>query len=87
MKFRGRLTDLTSIRKFYSVLGTMAKLSKVCVMRLTKDKMFLILTESNGGGGAANRTTMTGGGPTVWGELNIQHFFRQETRSKPRDVS
>ena len=65
MKFRGRLTDLASIRKFYSVLGTMAKLSKACVMRMTKDKMFLILTE----GGKAS-------GPTVWGELNVKHFFR-----------
>ena len=45
MKFRGRITDQLSIRKFYNILLTMAKLSKVCVMRLQKDKLFFILVE------------------------------------------
>ncbi len=60
MKFRGRITDQLSIRKFYNILGTMAKLSKVCVMRLTADRMFFILTENTGGGATG------GGAPSVW---------------------
>ncbi len=46
MKFRGRMTDQLSIRKFYSILNTMAKLSKICVMRVNKDKIFFILSEN-----------------------------------------
>ena len=34
-----------AIRKFYSVLGTMARISKVCVLRLTADKLFFILSD------------------------------------------
>lgn len=74
MKFRGRMTDLLSIRKFYSVLGTMAKLSKRCVLRLTADKLFFILTENGSNGGGA---TSASGAPTVWCELDRSHFFSE----------
>ena len=39
MKFRGRMIEVLSIRKFYSVIVTMAKIAKTCVMRLTADKV------------------------------------------------
>ena len=39
MKFRGRMIEQMSIRKFYSVIMTMAKIAKTCVMRLTADKV------------------------------------------------
>ena len=39
MKFRGRMIEIHCIRKFYSVLVTMAKIAKTCVMRLTADKV------------------------------------------------
>ena len=45
MKFRGKMTEPAGIRKFYAVLGTMAKISKVCVLRLTADKLFFILMD------------------------------------------
>ena len=64
MKFRGRITDAVSIRKFYSILGTMAKLSKVCVLRLNKDKLFFILTENSAAAG--NSAAAAVAGPTVW---------------------
>ena len=34
MKFRGRMTEATAIRKFYSVLGSMARISKVCGLEM-----------------------------------------------------
>ena len=33
------MIEVLSIRKFYSVIVTMAKIAKTCVMRLTADKV------------------------------------------------
>ena len=75
MKFRGRMTDQHAIRQFYDILGTMAKLSKVCVLRLSADKLYFVLAEA--GGGATSGGVTVGGGPTVWCELQRHHFFAE----------
>ena len=65
MKFRGRMLDVLSIKKFYNVLTTLGKLSKQCVLRLTKEKVYFIVKE------AVN----SDGFPSVWCDLNPDHFF------------
>jgi len=66
MKFRGRMIEQVAIRKFYTVIGTIAKISKVCVLRLNADKMFFILTDQ----GAS-------GGPAVWCEMDQENYFNE----------
>ena len=39
MKFRGRITEQICIKKFYSIIVSLGKLSKDCVMRLTSEKV------------------------------------------------
>ena len=39
MKFRGRITEQICIKKFYSIIVSVGKLSKLCVMRLTSEKV------------------------------------------------
>lgn len=66
MKFRGRMIEVLSIRKFYSVIVTMAKIAKTCVMRLTADKVYFILTDQN-----------ASGCPAVWCELEQESYFNE----------
>ncbi|TRY75464.1 hypothetical protein TCAL_06413 [Tigriopus californicus] len=52
MKFRARLTDGLSIRKFYQLIQTMAKLSKnACVFRLAPDHFYLMAVGGMAPGG------------------------------------
>lgn len=52
MKFRARLTDGLSIRKFYHIIQTMAKLSKnACVFRLSRDHFYLMAVGGMAPGG------------------------------------
>lgn len=51
MKFGAKLADLTNINHFTQVIATIAKLcskstDKMCVMKLTQEKMYFIFTES-----------------------------------------
>ena len=71
MKFRGRMTDVSAIRKFYDILNTMAKLSKVCVLRLTASRVYFIVTDLSTSG---SNSPM--GGPCVWCDINHTHFFQ-----------
>jgi len=66
MKFRGRMIEQMSIRKFYSVIMTMAKIAKTCVMRLTADKVYFILTDQN-----------ASGVPAVWCEMEQESYFNE----------
>jgi len=61
------MIEMMAIRKFYSIIGTMARISKVCVMRLTADKVYFVLTDT----GAAT------GGPAVWCEMDQENFFNE----------
>jgi len=65
MKFRGRMQEVHAMRRFYSVLTTLAKLTKTCILRLTPDKVYFVVAE------AVN----SDGFPSVWCELNPDHFF------------
>lgn len=46
-------------------MATISKLVKTCIMRITEDKVFFILSERAGGDGGAQ----------VWCELSQSHFF------------
>lgn len=71
MKFRGRMTDMMAVRKFHLLLGTMAKLAKSCVLRLTADKLYFIVTET-----MQPKSTMSMcPSPSVWCEMQRDHFF------------
>jgi len=77
MKFRARMVDLMAIKKFYSILCTAAKLSKLCVMRLSTDSVYFILAEMGSGTTAANCGNLRCGGPVVWIEMEQSHFFSE----------
>lgn len=49
------------------IIVTIAKLSKLCVVRLTKDFMYFIIVEEN----------VTVGKPMVWSVLEQTHFFNE----------
>lgn len=66
MKFRGKMTDSMAIRQFYNMLSSMAKVSKLCVLRLTGDLMYLIATDS-----------ATGDSASVWCQVDRSHFFSE----------
>lgn len=64
MRFRGKLVDTACIQHFSRVLGTIAKLCKTCVLRITADKLYFILLEK-----------VVSGGTHTWCEVTQSHFF------------
>ena len=66
MKFRARMIEQLAVKKFYSIVVTMGKMAKMCVLRLTADKMFFILTDQS-----------VSGGPAVWAEIDQESFFNE----------
>lgn len=67
------MMDVMAIKKFHGVLTTMGKLSKLCVMRLTKTKVFFIICDSPNGSGLGTNASP----PSVWCELDPDHFFTE----------
>jgi len=65
MKFRARMNDVLAIRRFHSILTSMAKLSKTAILRLNKEKLYLTSEE----------TVNEGLQSPVWVEMNPQHYF------------
>ena len=64
MKFRGKMYDVSAIKKFYNLILTMSKLSKTCVWRFTATDLYLILSGE------------TGSAPVVWCQMDSRkHFF------------
>lgn len=49
------------------IILTIARLSKLCVIRITKDLIFLIIVEEN----------VNVGKPMVWGVMEQTHFFNE----------
>jgi hypothetical protein len=39
MKFRARMVETMAMKKFYNILQSMTKLTKLCVLRLSADKV------------------------------------------------
>lgn len=60
------MLEQNAIKKFYTVLGTMARISKVCVLRLTADHLYFILTDIS-----------AGGSPSVWCEMRQESYFNE----------
>ncbi|KAK9528249.1 hypothetical protein VZT92_014732 [Zoarces viviparus] len=64
MKFRGKIIDVACLNHFTRVVTTISKLTKMCVLRLTPDNLFFVLS-----GKVAN------GGVGMWCELSQANFF------------
>ncbi|XP_070841922.1 checkpoint protein HUS1 [Chaetodon trifascialis] len=64
MKFRGKIIDVACLNHFTRVVTTISKLTKMCVLRLTPDNLFFVLS-----GKVAN------GGVSMWCELSQANFF------------
>ncbi|XP_034384449.1 checkpoint protein HUS1 isoform X2 [Cyclopterus lumpus] len=64
MKLRGRILDVACLNRFTRVVTTISKLTKVCVLRLTPDNLFFVLS-----GKVAN------GGIGMWCELSQANVF------------
>ncbi|XP_064612988.1 checkpoint protein HUS1-like [Liolophura sinensis] len=64
MRFRGKLVDIGCIQHFSRVTSTVSKLAKNCVLRLTRDKLYFILSEK-----------AVSGEVQIWCELTQSHFF------------
>ncbi|KAG7155985.1 checkpoint protein HUS1-like [Homarus americanus] len=67
MKFRGKMVDITCIKQFSNIVSTVARLSKICVLRITKEHVYFIIHES----GAVESS------PGLWAELDQGHFFNE----------
>ncbi|XP_063425035.1 checkpoint protein HUS1-like [Mytilus trossulus] len=64
MKFRGKIVDIGCIHHFTRVIGTLSKLIKSCVLRITPGNWYFILAEK-----------LANGGIQIWCELPQGHFF------------
>ncbi|KAM9701200.1 checkpoint protein HUS1 isoform 1-T1 [Menidia menidia] len=64
MKFRGKIVDIACLNHFTRVVTTISKLTKTCVLRLTPENLFFVLS-----GKVAN------GGVSMWCELSQANFF------------
>ncbi|XP_069690158.1 checkpoint protein HUS1 [Periplaneta americana] len=67
MKFRGKMTELLCMKQFSNIIATIAKLAKLCVVRITKDMLYFIIVDGN----------VTVGKPMVWSVLEQTHFFNE----------
>ncbi|XP_047205186.1 checkpoint protein HUS1 isoform X1 [Girardinichthys multiradiatus] len=66
MKFRGKIIDIACLNHFTRVVTTISKLTKTCVLRLTLDNLFFILSGK-----------VTNGGVSMWCELLQTNFFHE----------
>ncbi|KAG7274094.1 hypothetical protein CRUP_028801 [Coryphaenoides rupestris] len=64
MKFRSKMIDIGCLNHFTRVVTTISKLTKTCVLRLTPDNLYFVLS-----GKVAN------GGVGMWCELSQANFF------------
>ncbi|XP_068604181.1 checkpoint protein HUS1 isoform X2 [Brachionichthys hirsutus] len=64
MKFRGKIVDVACLNHFTRVITTISKLTKTCVLRLTPDNLFFILSGK-----------VTNGGVSMWCQLSQANFF------------
>ncbi|XP_058036461.1 checkpoint protein HUS1 [Ahaetulla prasina] len=64
MRFRAKIVDVGCLNHFSRVISTIAKLAKTCILRLTLDKLYFILSDK-----------VANGGVSMWCELNQMNFF------------
>ncbi|KAL7641057.1 UNVERIFIED_CONTAM: hypothetical protein RMT77_008194 [Armadillidium vulgare] len=65
MKFRGKMMENQCIRQFSQLVTLIARLAKVCVIRITSSKIYFIISE------------MGGSNPGMWAELEQGYFFNE----------
>ncbi|KAG1661335.1 Checkpoint protein HUS1 [Nymphon striatum] len=66
MKFRGKIVELMFIQHFIKIIGTLSRLTKVIVLRITPTKLNFVYN-----------TMMTTGGVSIWCELNQGNYFNE----------
>ncbi|XP_047448293.1 checkpoint protein HUS1 isoform X1 [Mugil cephalus] len=59
MKFRGKITDIAYLNHFSRVITTISKLTKTCILRLTTENLFFVLSGK-----------VTNGGVSMWCQLS-----------------
>ncbi|XP_069768398.1 checkpoint protein HUS1 isoform X2 [Narcine bancroftii] len=64
MKFRAKIVDVGCLNHFTRIVNTISKLTKSCILRLTSDKLFFILSDKVASGGVA-----------LWCQLFQGNFF------------
>ncbi|NXD65794.1 HUS1 protein, partial [Eolophus roseicapillus] len=64
MRFRAKIVDLACLNHFSRVINTIAKLARICTLRLTVSKLYFILSDK-----------VANGGVGMWCELNQGNFF------------
>ncbi|XP_067861540.1 checkpoint protein HUS1 isoform X2 [Heptranchias perlo] len=53
MKFRAKMVDVGCLNHFTRIVNTISKLTKSCILRLTTDKLYFILSDKVASGGVA----------------------------------
>nr|CAG4638221.1 EOG090X0TJE [Chydorus sphaericus] len=69
MKFRGKMIDANCVKAFMGILGSMTKLGKTCVLRITPTHVYFIVRESQ----------TISSSPLIWCTLEEKHFFSEYT--------
>ncbi|XP_053560555.1 checkpoint protein HUS1-like [Bombina bombina] len=64
MRFRCKIVDISCLNHFTRVVNTINKLAKSCILRLTIDNLYFILTDK-----------VANGGVSMWCELCQGNFF------------
>uniref|UniRef100_UPI00398E4169 checkpoint protein HUS1 n=1 Tax=Pristiophorus japonicus TaxID=55135 RepID=UPI00398E4169 len=64
MKFRAKIVDVGCLNHFTRIVNTISKLTKSCILRLTTDKLYFILSDKVASGGVA-----------MWCQLFQGNFF------------
>ncbi|TRY69862.1 hypothetical protein DNTS_015324 [Danionella cerebrum] len=64
MKFRAKIIDVGCLNNFTRVVNTVSRLSKMCVLRITCDHLFFVLSGR-----------VASGGVSMWCELAQENFF------------
>ncbi|XP_061384691.1 checkpoint protein HUS1 [Danaus plexippus] len=67
MKFRAVMVDPGPMRELTHIVNTISKLSKECVLRLSDEKIFFIVSEDNSGPTP----------PVLWCEISQSNFFSE----------
>ncbi|XP_076027566.1 checkpoint protein HUS1 isoform X1 [Genypterus blacodes] len=64
MKFRAKIVDIACLNHFTRLISSISRLTKSCVLRLTPDQLFFVLSGKASSGGAA-----------MWCQLSQVNFF------------
>ncbi|XP_012284198.1 checkpoint protein HUS1 [Orussus abietinus] len=71
MKFRCKMMDNVAMRDLTSVVNTISRMSKMCVLRLMPNALYFTAVEDRS--------------PVIWVQLSIKHFFSEYTMAGVSD--